>query len=330
MFDFLDDTIATLMMSLRQPIESFIQLETADDKMTLVATDGSLVSFVKLFGARQIIGDAEYQWIVDQATLKLGSRFDRPGYAMQVYFMRDAAMVDQDIDKVMKSNRSATRAMELDLNDLLDERLRHLARYMAHEEIYLVLWTRPSVVSKSELSAAIKHGAQKKWVSAPNAQYPMRAREVLRTRHKAYVSSISSALEEIGIKAEVMTSHEALAAVRSSIYPQLGHDEWRANLPGDPLMPRAPQHGKDDASDILWPPLRQQLSAADAAVVSSNVVRIGTMLWGGVDMTLAPAEPSPFPQLLTRLIENNVPFRMSLLIESAGAHRGGIQKTRRG
>ena len=320
MFEFLDESIATLMMSLRQPVESFIQLETADDNITLVANDGSLVSYVKLFGARQIIGDAEYQWIVDQATLKLGARFDRPGYAMQVYFMRDAALVDQDIERVMHSNRSAMRAMELDLNDLLNERRRHLAKYMAHEEIYLVLWTRPSVLSKSELSAAIKQGAQKKWVSAPNAQYPMRALEVLRTRHKAYVSSISSALEEIGIKAEVVTTHEALAAVRSSLYPHLGHDKWRANLPGDPLMPRAPQHGKDDASDILWPSLRQQLSADDAAIVSNNVVRIGSMLWGGVDMTLAPAEPSPFPQLLNRLIENNVPFRMSFLIESAGTH----------
>ena len=39
--------------------------------------------------------------------------------------------------------RSAARAIELQLNDLLDERRTNLARYMAHEEVYLVLWTRP-------------------------------------------------------------------------------------------------------------------------------------------------------------------------------------------
>ena len=54
-------------------------------------------------------------------------------------------------------------------------------------------------------------------------------------------------------------------------------------------------------------------------MVAPNIVRIGSLLWGGVDMTLAPAEPSPFPQLLARLIDNDVPFRMSFLIESAGA-----------
>jgi len=319
MFDFLDQSLASIAMAMRQPIESFIQLETADDQTTLVAGDGSLVSFIKLHGARQIIGDAEYQWIIDQATLKLGARFDRPGYAMQFYFMRDHEMVGQDIDKVMRSNRSAMRAMELELDDLLVERRRNLSRYMAHEEIYLVLWTRPSSLTKNELTKAIKQRGDKKWVIAPGAQFPMQALEALRTRHKSYVSSIASALEEIGMKADTMTTHEALCAVRSSLFPQLGHDEWRANLPGDPMLPRAPQHGARDASDVLWPPIRKQLAAGDAAVVSPTIVRVGTLLWGGVDMTLAPAEPSPFPQLLARLIDNDVPFRMSFLIESGGA-----------
>ncbi|MDE2030067.1 MAG: type IV secretion protein IcmB [Alphaproteobacteria bacterium] len=318
MLEIFDQTFASLMMSLRQPVESFIQLETADDRITLVASDGSLVSLVKMFGARQIIGDTEYAWIIDQATLKLGSRFDRPGYAMQVYFMRDPSTVDQDIERVMKSNRSAARAMELDVGDLLNERRRHLARFMAHEEIYLALWTRPSVLTPAELSAALKQRGKKKWAVASDAQFPMQALEALRSRHKSYVSSIASALEEIGMKIEVLSTHEALAAVRSSLYPQLGHEDWRANLPGDPVLPRAPQHGRNDASDLLWPPLRRQICTGDAAVTSPSTVRIGSLLWGGVDMTLAPAEPSPFPQLLARLIDNDVPFRMSFLIESAG------------
>ncbi len=318
MSNLLDQTLAALMMALRQPVESFIQLETADDKTTLVANDGSLVTFVKIFGARQIIGDAEYQWILDQATLKLGARFDRPGYAMQVYFMRDPGLADHDIEQVMKGNRAAMRATDLDLTDLLNERRRNLAHYIAHEEIYFVLWTRPSVLTKSELASTTKQMTKKKWVAAPNAQYPLRALDALRTKHKAFVSSISSALEEIGIKAAVSTTHEALAAVRGNIYPQMANDQWRANLPGDPMLPRMPLHGNYDASDLLWPPLREQLSVGDAALVSSNIVRIGTILWGGVDMTLAPAEPAPFPQLLARLIEQDVPFRISFLIESGG------------
>ncbi|MDX2027579.1 MAG: type IV secretion protein IcmB, partial [Alphaproteobacteria bacterium] len=139
MMEIFDRALAATLMALRQPIESFIQLETADDDVTLVAHDGSLVSFIKVFGARKIIGEQEYQWIIEQATLKLGARFDRPGYAMQVYFTRDPAAIIRDLDRVMRGNRTAIRAMELDLEDLLNERRRHLSRFMAHEDIYMVL-----------------------------------------------------------------------------------------------------------------------------------------------------------------------------------------------
>src|SRR5580698_10202134 len=126
MINFLDEALAATLMSLRQPVESFVQLETTDDDVTLVSADGSLVTFVKLFGSRQLIGDTVYQWIVDQATLKLGARFDRPGYAMQVYFMRDPESVGRDIDRLMRGNRAAMRALDLNLEDLLNERRRHL------------------------------------------------------------------------------------------------------------------------------------------------------------------------------------------------------------
>ena len=176
MFSILDQAIAATLMAVRQPVESFIQLETADDDVTLVASDGSLVSYIKMFGSRQIIGDTEYQQIVDQATLKLGSRFDRPGYAMQVYFMRDPSQVTREIDRVMRGNRSAARASELNLEDLLNERRRHLSRYTAHEDIYLVLLD----ASVSTDAQRIEKSYQAAWRekmggSADNAQFPMQA-----------------------------------------------------------------------------------------------------------------------------------------------------------
>jgi len=324
MIEVLDEIFAGILMGTRQPMESYVQLETADDDVTLVASDGSLVSYVKIAGARRIIGDEEYQWIIEQSTLKLGARFDRQGYAMQFYFFRDPAAIVNDLEKFMRNNRMAARALELDLGDLLDERKRNLARYMAHEDIYIALWTRPSAVPKKEYQDSIKERGKKKWVTAKHAQYPMQALNALRTRHKAYVMSIIAALEELSIKVERMKTHEALSAIRASIYPQIGHEDWRANLPGDPLMPRVPGHGKKDASDLLWPPLRQQLCTGDATVVSPTIVRIGNLLWGSVDMTLAPAEPAPFTQLLNRLIDNELPFRISFLVESAGAQSVGF------
>ncbi|MBV8549322.1 MAG: type IV secretion protein IcmB [Alphaproteobacteria bacterium] len=325
MFSILEDILATAMSVARQPVESFVQLETADDPHTLVAADGSLVSFVHLFGSRQVIGDAEYGWIIDQATVKLGARFDRPGYAMQVYFMRDPALVGREIDRVMRGNRRTAQGLELDLDDLFDERRRNIARYTAQEEIYLVLWTRPTVLTPNDLKDAIKQRADKKWPQAGRSQFPHLALEPLRARHKSYAASVVASLEELAMKAALVDVHTALASVRGSIYPTLANDEWRANLPGDPLMPRHPGSRTRDASDLLWPPLRQQICTGDAEIVSSTIVRVGNLLWGGVDMTLAPAEPTPFPQLLSRLIDNDVPFRVSFLIESGGAKGAALK-----
>ena len=59
-------------VALRKSVESFIRLETADDERTLVAEDGSLLTFLRLDGSRQIIGEAEYKHIVEAATMKIG------------------------------------------------------------------------------------------------------------------------------------------------------------------------------------------------------------------------------------------------------------------
>ncbi len=324
MIGLLDQVLGSVLLAFKQPIESFIRLETAEDNNTIVAEDGSMVSFIKIYGSRQIIGDAEYRWIVDQATTKLGSRFDRPGYAMQVYFMRDASLVGNDFDKIARGNKVTIQALQLTLDDLLSERRRHMARFLAHEEIYMVLWTRPSAISKTEMKDAEQAKKEKKWLISPDAQYPLGTIEPLKIRHKSYVAAVMAALEELAIKAKVEEVHSALASVRNSLYPYLFNEEWRANLPGDTMMPRAPTSNKD-ASDVLWPSLRRQLCAGDAAIVSPTVVRIGDLNWAAVDMTLGPADPSPFPQLLARLIDSDVPFRISFLVESGGAHAIGFR-----
>ncbi|MGB4101415.1 MAG: type IV secretion protein IcmB [Alphaproteobacteria bacterium] len=325
MIGFLDELLAAVLLTIRQPIEAFIELETADDENTLATRDGSLVSYIRILGSRQIIGDAEYQWLVDQFSVKLGSRFDRPGHALQFYFMRDPAAIGVELDRAMRPNRTAARSIGLDLDDLLGERKRNLSRYLVMEDIYLVLWTRPSILSATDRKKANKERGEKKWPLARRAQHPYSGLELLRTRHNSYISSVTASMDELGIKCRLVNAHDALSAVRTSIYPNMRHDNWRANLPGDPLTAR-PQKKKKDYSDILWPPLRQQICVGDARVIDGSTVKVGPYCWTPVDMILAPAEPSPFPQLLARMIDSDTPFRMSFLIEGGGMHGGGLRQ----
>ena len=153
---FFQKIFAPFETALRKPVESFIRLETADDERTLVAEDGSLLTLVRIDGSRQMIGEKEYAHIVEASTIKIGSRFDRPGHALQVFFVRDPERIGFHLKRQIRPSRVTSQSSGLELEDLFDERIRHLSKYLSHEECYFVLWTRPSSLTKSEIQRAKK------------------------------------------------------------------------------------------------------------------------------------------------------------------------------
>lgn len=315
----LQKLLVPFQTAFKSSLETFIRLETADDEITLASSDGSLITYIKVDGSRQIIGEEEYNYIVEGSTIKIGSRFDRLGHALQVYFVRDPNRITRYLEEMLRPSRLSAESVGLDVKDIFDERVRHLSRYLSYEECYYVLWTRPSILTKNELKRASVDARQKKWVKAGYAQNPLAALDALRTRHKSYVASILSSLDELGIKADVMKVHDALRAIKNNLYPTKSHENWNACLPGDVIPPRAPL-SRADLSDVVWPTLRQQLALADCYVLNESIVRIGDLVWGGADVTLAPMDPSPFPMLLNRLFEAKVPYRISFMLEGGGVY----------
>ncbi len=244
--------LAPFQTALRHSVEAFIRLETADDEMTLAAMDGSLISYLKIDGSRQIIGEEEYKFLVEASTTKIGSKFDRQGHALQVYFVRDPSRVRGKLEGLIKASRITATNIGLDIDDLLEERVKNLSTILSHEECYFVLWTRPSSMTKSELerTAKEKQEQNKKWVNAGYGQNPLAGLEPLRNRHRSFVTSIQAALDELGVRAEQLTAHQALQAVRTNMFPNRANDAWKACMPGDPIPARAPMSAVD-LSDII-------------------------------------------------------------------------------
>lgn len=308
---------------LRQPIESFIRLETADDKYSIAAEDGSLVSYLKVMGSRQLIGEQEYQNIIVTTVLKMGARFDKPGHAMQVYFTRNPDRIKEEIQSYLRPNHTAAKNIGLELDDLFEERSRHLCKFIAWEEIYMVLWTRPHSMTKSDRAREAHKAREIQWVNAQDAQYPYRGIGALRNRHRAFIQAVQNTLNDLSVSSQIMEVHDALRAVRSNLFLTGVSSRWKPCLPGDPIPPRAPE-SKSDMSDILWPPLRTQIANVSARRVGENAIQMGQHVWSAFDMVLAPMDPSPFPLLLARLIETKIPFRVSYLIESGGVQGGAF------
>lgn len=305
--------------ALRQSVGSFIRLETMDSEFTMAASDGSLVTYLKVDGSRQIIGEEEYNFLIEAATIKLGAKFDRPGHAMQIYFSRDPARIRSRLDVLNRPVFATANNAGLEIQDLIEEKVKNLSTILSHEECYFVLWTRPSSMTKSEIERVReeKQAQNKKWVNAPYGQNPLAGVETLRTRHKSYTTAIQQALDEMGIRAEFLEVHDGLRAVRNNMFPSRANEDWRACLPGDPIPPRSPIN-QFDLSDIIWPSIADQISVGDARLIGGPVVQIDDLNWAGADMTLGPMEVAPFPMLLNRLYDSKVPFRISLLVEGGG------------
>ena len=310
-------------------LSSHCRLETSDGEDLLVAKDGSLATVIRIDGTREMMGDAELAKFVEFGTTKLSSFMSRPGHAMQVWFCRDPDLSAQMIKDMMVTPRSVSASLDLSLDDLFAERERHLPGYIVHEAFYIVLWTRVAVLSKQErqrFKIATKEPSF--WPSAKDSQGPFLAARQMTTRHRAFANGFVEDLSTFGIRSRILGTHDAIRAIKASIYPDLTNALWKPRLVGDPprtrggrpasTWTRRSEMGPGDLSHLLWPRLDDQLFDRGAEVRNQHMVRIGRYLFSGVDMSMGPQDLSPFNELLNKLRMDEFPWRVSFLLEGDG------------
>ena len=320
--DSVDQILATLAIAARQPLGSMTTLETIDDKRTFVASDGSLMTLLRVDGARKVVGGVELEELNEGARIALAPYLDRAGHALQVWYVRDPDGAPLTVARALQPAERAASAIRLELDDLFAERKRRLPAYLAAESFYVALWTRPVSLTKSQANQA-KQEAGEFLKGQPKNSRGMKLTftpENIRSRHLGFSTSMQQDLSALGIRCELVDAHEALRAIRISVYPDTIENKWKPSLPGDPTPARPMEGGEtNDVSGLLWPTLSQQLFNRDAEQVSPNAVRIGDLIFTGVDLTLAPEEVQAFSALLSRLAENRMPWRISFLFEGGGS-----------
>jgi intracellular multiplication protein IcmB len=272
----------------------------------------------------------------------MSAYFGRPGHALQIWFCRDPDLSASMLKSMMVSPRTVAKRLNLDLDDLFAERERNLPRFIVHEAFYMVLWTRMSVLSSRELQKVRQQSKPPPlWPPARDSQDLFRAGRQVTVRHNAFVTSFLADLRAFGIRADALEGHEALKAVKASIYPDMTLADWRAHLPGEiyttgkgtggPARERAQwarsqELPAGDMSHLLWPRIEDQLFDRDAEVLNPHVVRIGRYFFSGADMSVGPQDLLPFSELLQRMMEvEEIPWRMSMLVEGDGLSSFGMK-----
>lgn len=317
-----------------------IRVESMVDDRTLTLKDGSLMSMVLLSGAYRSVGEQEFDHLVERLRITLSAYFGEPGHALEVNFMRDPSAARRFLERTVNRSRRAARNLDMDIDDVLNERVNNLSRFMTYENCLLTLYTRPQALSDEEVRDDVASMSRriKGLPPMPEAQIPGKYMESLHSKHEGFLEAVLTGFGTIGQKADALSVTEVLQEIRAGLRPQTfaAREEWLPALPswsrernenmrpGERVLHMAPQTPDQmaglDFSNFGVPSFHLQLSDMDSFIENSRVVRIGDTNFASFDMTLAPEVLPDFNELVTDITEKSreTPWRSSLRMESGG------------
>ena len=330
---FLDTLLTYVSRITAEPAASFCELETADKgEHTLIASDGSLVSVVRVSGSARMVGSIEFENMVERLSSTLNSFMRKSGHTLQIHFTRDPEGASEVVRRALEPARLQAAQLSLDFKDLLDEKERELVKYISHESLFFVFWTHPGVLSPNEVKAA--RSVQKEEIAdfetlnLLGSQNPRVLLSALRNAHSSFVQSVSAELKELSIVSELLTSHQALYEIRYCVDPDFTPRNWRAILPGDKIPVRFPMRSNDHVS-VWWPSLDSQVWPRDAKTINSRFVEIGDRVHAPMYISVPPIKVEEFQRLLTRTInlDPRMPWSISFAISGNGLKKTTLKAT---
>jgi intracellular multiplication protein IcmB len=321
-FKMVDDVLHGINDWFAQPAYHYCRLETCADDTTLVADDGSLISVIECRGNLKMTGPEEHEQMINTFVSTLSSRFSGIGHAIQVVMSYNPAGAKEEIKNAFLPSKITARNLGLNVDSIMDDWSKSVARYCAVEHIYIVAWTRPSCLPSSEMKKARKKMGRK-IVSQPNSReiqnLGMGMNEIM-DHHSSFVSQIENAMRYGGMVHNVHDVHKALWIVRREIDMAFTSRKWRPVLPGDKVPLNMPKRGTkpEDVAEFFYPSIGKQVFPREAEVIDRKTIRIGDHIHSAVSMTLPPQTPQPFNMLFRALKAKNLPWRASFLFDGDG------------
>lgn len=320
----MDSFFVWLNSALKQNLADYSDLETAQDNFTLVNKNGSLLSIIRVDGYRSLINVASfYDNISAPFASGLSTNFRKAGHMMQIYFSLDPSKSERMVKEALAPSYETIKKLELDLQEILDERVKNISSIANYEECYLVLWTLPSALAKME--AKNEKEAKRKLrmgMATPvgNGQDPLAGNLEIRNLHNSYVESVFSLMNhQIGLACEKVPVREAVRCMRASVDDDFTGTDWSPSLPGDPIMPNVRRsYPNKEEWDIVWPKISWQVCPRDAKVLDDKLVQVGDKVFAPAYVDLFPKNVKPFSELFSNLLSTKYPWRIVFTIEGDG------------
>ncbi|KVR89430.1 type IV secretion protein IcmB [Burkholderia vietnamiensis] len=328
--DAVEGVLGWISSGMKQSLEDYIDVEHVDDSRTLIYRDGSHVTFVEIGGATKMVGEEEFAYADGVVSKALRSYLGTGGHGILVYFSCDPENVSREIREALAPSIATAARLGLQLDDLFEEDIKHLAKFCASEKIFLAVITRPSALTRAELKADTKAKTELLSVTgaprmkgAPNF---MAAVSALRTRHSSFLAALLSDLKTAEIKAGVLNVHAAVREQRMSVDPEFTDEDWRPVLFGDKIPMRYTSRDKRNMADLLWPRIGRQIAPRNWKEIDLETLEVGDRIYAPMYIERHPADIRPFQALFNRVHVARIPWRMTFLIESGGLAIMGFKK----
>ncbi len=325
-----DTFLAWFSTSTKQTTDSYCDLQTADSPTVLVANDGTLISIIKVIGVNQLVGQEEYERIHRGLQDALGSTLRQAGYSVQVHFSYNRDDTIHLLEENYQPARQTADRLQLDVADLINERVRHMDSFCTAEETHFVLFTKPTILVGDQFKRANKEKLQMlKDANMPAFKYTQNLTAALpeiRDAHDSFVGNFNNALREMGIFSELLGIHEAGYEIRRSIDPNFTDKDWRPVLPGDKYSIKLAKSSTGDIADLTWPSFSNQLFPRDAYNIDLKTCQIGDRIYSNIYIDLFPKQVQAFILLLGRVLESRMPWRISFMMDGAGMEAVRIKR----
>lgn len=341
----IDMLLYSLSNLTKKSLSDYCFIDTASSHTNLVAKDGSLISIFAIHGAKKIVGAEELDAIQEKFSSELLPIFKKQGHQIQFVFIRDPSRVKSELKRRLDPYWKAAKNLKLDLDDLFQSKVDHLANYCVYESCYLVAWSRPIVI-KSELKEEQEKNNEMLTGLPPaiGAQSSYRIYESLENKHKAFVDLLTNALRISEINYKLLEVKEGVREMRKSFDNDGTADDWSPLLPGDKLpmsVDHKPYSTELDIGDKLWKSISHQVFTQNCEIVSPDTIRIGgkntTESTKDMDtsdikyvasayMEVPPQQTRPFKMLLDQL-DRDIPLQISIMIEGGGMEKMSLKAT---
>lgn len=306
-----------------------------DSPYILVTNDGDFCTVYDVSGSfcdtdenANIKDPDSWRGRIERMTYALTSTYRRFGHRISFVFEDDPENGGREVQKLLSPQFRSVQRTEINLTDILKERVEKLSPWVSHERCWLVCYTGRNTLSYHEVIDENKR-LKTLITQSPEAcfgQNPVLAEMAgLKIRHDAFLNTVESAFSDNGkgILLSKMDVHAVGYSLRSLVDRNGTSEHWKPLLPDDPIIPHGARNGSDH-TPFLAPWLNFQLMNQDVST-RGNMLCINGLWHGTLSVILGPQSPQAFSHLKA-LVPRSIPWRVRMDIMPGGMAKLNVKK----